>query len=77
MAAPHPPLSELPVPVTVPLQVDHEESQGVPVGLRQLTNRLVHRSDAVVLIWDFWGGKKKCLDLSGGRGTAVTAPSQQ
>ena len=40
-------------PLYSPLQVNHEESQRVSVGLGQLTHSLVHGRYAVVLICDF------------------------
>lgn len=43
-------LPELSLHLNIPLQMNHEKSQGVPIGPRKFPNCLVHSSHTVVLI---------------------------
>lgn len=43
---------------SVPLKVQDQERQSVSVGLRQITDVLIHQGDAVVVIGDLWKGTK-------------------
>lgn len=40
----------------VPLKMKDQESQSVSVGLRQITDVLIHQGGAVVVIGDLWKG---------------------